>query len=177
MTNKNNTLIIGLLILLGVGGLVAYRMYGNASNQEEPVSQNPVMQEDSMETSESDNNSAMMQDGNNVYAEIVTIQAPEGSAKYVLVSPSNASYTVKKVFVDKPVADVTGVTNGVQGAGWYDETGNKFYLKANVDLTKLESDSDKRDSDIMPLFAPPQATIVINGDNATAAISKTEPLN
>ncbi len=176
MSNNNKTIIIGLLILVGVGGLFAYRMMASSTNSNEPLPQEPVVQnEQSNESTPSAQNTENSDDKNTTYAKFVTTMAPTGSRKYVLSNNSQASYAVTKVFVGKPQADVVGITEDVEGAGWYDTAGKKFYLKAEVGLDTLKSDSEKRDSDILPLFTPATATIVLNGDNATDAISMTEP--
>jgi polyisoprenoid-binding protein YceI len=177
MSNNNKTLIIGLLILLGVGGLIAYREMANSQTQpaqpQEPVVQNeePNQSTPSNTTPQRANETA----GLETYNKFVTTPAPEGSKMYVLSDTSQASYTVTKVFVGKPQAEVVGVTEEVQGAGWYDDASKKFYLKADIALDKLKSDSEKRDEDIMPLFTPATATIELNGDNMNGAISMTEP--
>jgi polyisoprenoid-binding protein YceI len=174
MSNNNKTLILGLIILLGVGGLIAYRMAANSSS-EEAKPQQPVVQQ--TETPESTTTPTQTEgnDPESTYNELITVTAPTGSTRYVLTDNSEASYTVRKVYVGKPGAQVTGVTEDVVGAGWYDGQGKKFYLKANIGLDTLKSDSEQRDSDILPLFTPATASIVINGDNSTDVISMTEP--
>ncbi len=173
MSNNTKTLIIGLLILLGVGGFFAYRMSAESNTSNDPQPQEPVVQQD--QPNESTPSANMSDDKNATYSKFVTVSAPQGSKKYVVSNNSEASYTVTKVFVGKPQATVVGVTEDVEGAGWYDVEGKKFYLKAEIGLDSLKSDSEKRDADILPLFTPATATIVLNGDNSTDAISMTEP--
>lgn len=175
MSNNNKTIIIGLVILLGVGALIAYRMSVGGTEGDEQSQQPVVQQPQTQESTSTPTETANTPSSEDIYNQYVTTTAPQGSKRYVLSDTSEASYTVQKVFVGKPTAEVIGVTQDVEGAGWYDATGKKFYLKAKIGLDTLKSDSEKRDSDILPLFTPATAMIELNGDNSTDVISMTEP--
>jgi polyisoprenoid-binding protein YceI len=171
MTNSNNKLILIVPLVLILGAVILLMTVKKTPDQPmtEPknpmvIKKTPVMEEPTTPTDSSTPNFAMY----------VTGEVPATAKKY-MITKGTASYTVNKVFVGKPVAIVTGVTEQVEGAGWYDEESKKFYLKANIDLKGLKSDSEKRDEDILPFFKPPVAVFEINGDNSSDTITLSEP--
>ncbi len=182
MTNSNNKLIfvLPLIIILGaVVGLMTINKTSStpapkvATTDEKSIEATPT--NESTETNnamdEKESKSATLEE----FTAIIPSDVPETAFKYVLTDKSNASYTVAKTFFEKPGITVTGVTDGVVGAAWYDEESKRYYLKANIDLTKLKSDSEKRDADIMPLFTPPTAMFELIGDNTDGKLSLAEP--
>lgn len=170
MTNSNNKLILIVPLILILGAVILLMTV--KKTPEQPITE-PTQPVVVTETPEEDTTTAGGTSSPN-FEMYVTGEVPATAKKY-MITKGMASYTVNKVFVGKPVAVVTGVTELVEGAGWYDEESKKFYLKANIDLKGLKSDSEKRDSDILPFFSPPVATFEIDGDNATDTITFAEP--
>ncbi len=180
MTNSNNKLIFVLPLIIILGAVVGLMTLNKTSTtpKVETTDQKPIEATPTNESTEA--NSAMNEEESKSatleeFSAIIASDVPETALKYVLTSKSNASYTVAKTFFEKPGITVTGVTDGVVGAAWYDEASKRYYLKANIDLTKLRSDSEKRDADIMPLFTPPAASFELIGDNTDDKLSLTEP--
>lgn len=103
--------------------------------------------------------------------------APVAAYKYILDKSSNASYIVQKRFFEKEDVEVVGTTSDVVGAAWFDKDSQELYLKAEVGLTSLASDSAKRDEDIQPLFSDKVATVVLNTQGISNSITEGETFN
>lgn len=171
MTNSNTKFILIIPLVLILGATVLLMTIKNKPSQEAKKQNDPVVTEEKPVAYEKKETTQSTTPNFGMY---VTGEVPETAKKY-MITKGVASYTVNKVFVGKPVAVVTGVTELVEGAGWYDETSKKFYLKAKIDLKGLKSDSEQRDSDILPLFVPPMAVFEINGDNSNDILTLAEP--
>jgi polyisoprenoid-binding protein YceI len=171
MTNSNNKLILIVPLVLILGAVVLLMTVKKTPDQPITEQNDPAVVTQTPPTEEPTDPAATSTPN---FAMYVTGEVPATAKKY-MITKGMASYTVNKVFVGKPVAVVTGVTELVEGAGWYDEQSKKFYVKANIDLKGLKSDSEKRDSDILPFFEPPVAVFEINGDNASDTITLSEP--
>lgn len=91
---------------------------------------------------------------------------PENSINYSITQDSTAGYIAQKRFFNKPDAEVIGTASSINGSGWYDNETGDFYLSADIDLTKLASDSSGRDKDILAFFTPKTANIMF-GQNDT----------
>ncbi len=171
MTNTNNKLIFIVPLVLILGAVILLMTVKKTPDQKITEQNDPMILTETPPTEEPSDPTATSTPN---FAMYVTGEVPATAKKY-MITKGMASYTVNKVFVGKPVAVVTGVTELVEGAGWYDEDSKKFYIKTNIDLKGLKSDSEQRDSDILSLFKPPLAVFEVNGDNSSDIITLSEP--
>lgn len=87
------------------------------------------------------------------------MEIPEGAIAYTINANSQASYQVNKVYFGKPSVLVKGTTKSVTGEGYANFDTQNFALEAEIDLYDLTTDSEKRDSDIQPLFGEQKANV------------------
>jgi polyisoprenoid-binding protein YceI len=98
------------------------------------------------------------------------LQQIEQNAETVLRSGLNENeiiYTIKegevtygadKQFLGKDGENVIGTSTEVQGTGYWNKDTSEIELSAAVNLAALSSGSEKRDTDIQPLFTTKMAT-------------------
>lgn len=160
MTNKNNIIIIiSLLILAGFGAFFLLNR-SSVTNQAEDTMVLDTVGEGSMEVVNDD-----------LGMEVKIKDAPEGAYSYNITEGS-ASYVAQKRFLTKEDAVVTGTTADVTGEGWFDPETGALFLRGDVALATLVSDSEQRDKDLMGMFKAPTAVLVL--DQMQSAISLNE---
>lgn len=127
---------------------------------------------ESTESAEDDMENAALEEmpAKDEMAKLTELMVPDGAITYALDEGSTASYTVQKEFFDQPTVQVTGVTDLVSGKGWYVEESGAFGVDAMIDITGLTSDSEKRDSDILPLFSSTEARIQMLSDGSDSVV-------
>ncbi len=91
---------------------------------------------------------------------------PVDAMMYVFTGGSTVSYTAKKMLLNHEEA-VVGVTEAVSGGGWYSPFEKTLYVGAFVDLSKMKTDSEKRDEDVLQLFTDTLATFIVDKANVS----------
>lgn len=172
--NKNNLIIVGLLILvLAVGGYTLLNQNGAATDErtEEITSNTDAM---AGKTEDNLNNSQTV-------AEVESPAAPESANEYVITS-GNANYIVMKRFFSRPNEEVTGTSQEVEGTGWFDPESGQGYLNVNLDMATVKTNNNTRDSDVMKMFGDNTAisfvanisnTDIVMGEQFTAEVPGT----
>lgn len=138
-----------VLVLISIFAL-RYVMSKNSKAVDEKAS--PAITDTVEETNNSSN------------SEVSSEFAVEGTT-YNISDPSEVSYIVQKRFLQKEDAEVTGTTTSVDGSGVYNEESGDYEIKIEVDLSTLSTDSAGRDNDILKLFTPSTAAIVIKSSD------------
>lgn len=162
-------------VLIIVGGSGWYFMFAKntgQANQDMPdIIKNDVNDEQSANTPVATDNA---QPQNQTQSVAINQQMPETGQEYMIKS-GQASYSVVKTYFGKPGETVTGMSEVVSGAGWLDATSNSAYINANLSFDDFKTGSDKRDSDIAPLFV--DKSIVLEGKvNGLQAFVKNQPV-
>lgn len=160
MKNQNSIIIIILIVLAGLG------FYLVSSNS-------PSTDSEMADTSTTISAEESMMEKTDPTMVESKMMAPETATTYMLTD-STVSYSVQKRFFQKEDDVVTGTTNNVIGEGWYDSETNSFYLEAALDFDDLETDSPKRDDDILPLFSDTAIEVIVRADEEEGVVMGQE---
>lgn len=156
MNSKNTILIIVALLILGGAG---FYLVSNSSTTEEPST--PVA--DKM----MNDNSANLEPKDDA----MMVSVPSTAYQYE-ITEGTASYTAQKRFLEKEDDVVVATTEGVSGTGWFDPETGDTYLKAEVTLAGLASDSSSRDSDVLKMFNPALVSVELNSESTGVAMNE-----
>lgn len=89
------------------------------------------------------------------------------------ITNGSVYYIAQKIWFNKPMENVKGITDELDGTGWIDFSDGSVYLQANIDLSKLDSGSPSRDSHNSDIFHnSTDATIVFELSESDIKLNK-----
>ncbi len=90
-------------------------------------------------------------------------ELPTGGNFYVISrTSSTVKYSVSKEYFGKSAETVVGINTNINGSGSFDFETGKGVAKVTVDFADFKTSNEKRDKDILPLFASTAAELVVN---------------
>ena len=163
--NKQNTIIIIFLLVLGLVGI--YLLVSNAPTEDKENV--PESTESEMIVENEDKN----EEEEKYNPEDILDKAPDNSVKYE-ISGGTVDYIAQRRFLQQPDEEVIGVTEEVDGKGWFDFNTNSFGFYALLDFATIRTDDEKRDADVLELFDDSNMSIVVNVEDEESFVIDEE---
>lgn len=144
--NKQNTIIIIILLLLGVLGI--YLLISNAPDTDFANKDSTKESTQSENTSKIDETEDITKDDSIMD---VLNKAPKNAVKYK-ISEGTVSYVAQKRFLSSTDTEVIGSTDELRGSGWFDFNTNSFAAVIQLDFSTLSTDNQVRDAEVLKMF-------------------------
>lgn len=157
--NKQNTIIIIILLLLGAVGI--YLLVSNAPRQEK------VSEESTQESTQSKDEEldVVGDDGAKDEDEKLEIDIFENAPKNAVfyeVNESEVRFVANKRLFESPNQDITGYSSEIEAGGWFDFNTNTFSMFVTLNSDDFEIDDESLEDDFSKMLNYSDISVFIN---------------